>query len=621
MNIELISKKLDVISEIHLSYINGKNEWWDKTTTRGSLDIDKDWLSRGGYGVLQGLRIQKLIETRGRETCETPYRGEAVPSTCVRLDPWEIKAFPQVDIQKGPTSNEHLPDESRIVRSCYVCDASGSVTCDRCKGSCKVRCPVCSGTGQERKTREVPEIVLCDNCRGSGNWANDGRYILCRSCNGSGRKQKTRKEEYFVPCGPCRTTGLVTCSNCDGTGKVQCHKCCGRRELLEFIRYTQSIKLTVSSTSVVGTITASERLHWGALESFVNEPSAVDALRRTMSDLPSCFDESCCLKTRVAIREKSSPDFEGLKLDTETADELARLHKNTTLSDRHLVHECTVLSQEMGYLFHVTSEKEHLVAVATKNPATILTFGGKGIEARIERQSRFLKFLVMVGCDKMIAATSKFADPSIKISLFVKWFNPILQLFKPIMVVFAVLIAVADNDAIFLLLVLGLGIYNYQKWSAIKKWGAILPNGIHIPGRQKNGNPISYSNRRRFYVYFKIEASSNKGFLNTLLDVLDSALPDGHWARGVKKEERFSKLTGVSAKWLLIGGLWKFIYSLIYRDWALAGPFSNEENAKQWRPWMATPDTESIDEWFSKMTKVMSRPAGEHTCVYIETTH
>jgi hypothetical protein len=619
MKIELISKKLDVISEIHLSYINKKNEWWDKTTTRGSLDIDKDWLSRGGYGVLQGLRIQKLIETRGRETCVTPYRGEAVPSTCVRLDPWEIKAFPQVDIQKGPTSNEHLPDESRIVQSCYVCDASGSVTCRSCNGSCEVSCGTCSGTGQERKTRQVPEIVLCDSCRGSGNSASGNNYNKCYICNGSGRKQKTRSEEYFVPCRTCRTTGLVTCSNCNGTGKVQCHKCDGQRQLLEFIRYTQSIKLTVSSTSVVGTITATERLHWGALESFVNEPSAVDALRHTMSDLLSRFDESCCLKTRVPIREKSSPDFEGLKLDTETTDELARLHKNTTLSDRHLVHECTVLSQEMGYLFHVTSEKEHLVAVATKNPATILTFGGKGIEAKIKRQSRFLKFLVMVGCDKMIAATSEFADPSIKNSLFVKWFNPILQLFKPILVVFMVLGGVANKDAEAIVLVLSvLGIYNYQKWSAIKKWGAILPNGVHIPGRQKNGNPISYSNRRRFYVYFKIGASSNKDALNTLLDLLDSNLPEGYWARGVNKEERFSKLTGVSLKWLFGIGSPR---NLIYRDWALAGPFSNEEKAKQWRPWMAGQAPESIDKWFSEVTDVMLRPAGEHTCVYIETTH
>ncbi len=615
--IRLIVTHQDVIFEIYSAYLKQKTPWWDKVTTTSTLHIDKDWLDRAGYGVLQCVRVQKLIETRVCETCCIPYRNEEVPDSCVRLDPWEIEAFPAVDAKKGPTSNKLSPVDSRRVHPCYVCDASGEITCRSCNGRCEVTCGNCSGTGQERKTRGIPEIILCGSCDGCGY---RGGHSKCSSCNGSGRKQTTRYEEYFVPCVSCRSTGLVTCSTCRGTGKEQCYKCEGQEKLLEFVQYTQSVQSVISEPLIVGSATALKRLHWGALESFVNFVNVEDSFQQIINDLTSRFDEEVCLKSVVSINRFSHPNFEELTNDEETTTTLAHLHQKTTAPERHATHECKVLSQEMGYLFQVTQGKEKLAAIGTKNPARILTLGGTEMEAKLEKQSRFLRFLVMAGCDKMIAATSATADGPTPCGPIMKWFNPILQLFKPLFAIVFVLASIGRNevgDAVFILTLLGF--YNFQKLAAIKKWGVILPNGLHIPGKQKNGNPISYSNRRRHYVYFKTFLSAQEeGAVNVLIEILISNRPEGDWTKEIPKENHYSRLTKIPFRnfFFGIGGA----RSILYREWALAGPFSNAEKARQWRPWSAVMTDDNLEKGFSKLTFVTTRPAGEHTCSYILTS-
>ncbi|MDD4898646.1 MAG: molecular chaperone DnaJ [Methanocellales archaeon] len=77
------------------------------------------------------------------------------------------------------------------------------------------------------KEVEIPRMVKCDSCNGSG--AKTGGLKTCPDCNGTGQKRQERRTAFgmftsITTCGRCRGEGKTIeaiCSDCNGDGKVR----------------------------------------------------------------------------------------------------------------------------------------------------------------------------------------------------------------------------------------------------------------------------------------------------------------------------------------------------------------------------------------------------------------
>jgi molecular chaperone DnaJ len=77
------------------------------------------------------------------------------------------------------------------------------------------------------KEVEIPRMVKCDSCNGSG--ARTGGLKTCPDCNGTGQKRQMRRTAFgmftsITTCGRCRGEGKTIeeiCPDCKGDGKVR----------------------------------------------------------------------------------------------------------------------------------------------------------------------------------------------------------------------------------------------------------------------------------------------------------------------------------------------------------------------------------------------------------------
>ncbi len=79
---------------------------------------------------------------------------------------------------------------------------------------------------------EVPSIVTCNVCRGSGAMPNS-RVRVCNVCNGTGQVKRVVEQSRFStfvsiePCNVCKGKGSIIdkpCNTCNGTGKARIFK-------------------------------------------------------------------------------------------------------------------------------------------------------------------------------------------------------------------------------------------------------------------------------------------------------------------------------------------------------------------------------------------------------------
>jgi hypothetical protein len=603
MKISLTSKDAALIEGIFTSWTKAKTEWWDKTTIRKGLVIDKQSLERDGYGVLQLVQVRNLIETRDLELCRAPYRGESIPSECIRLDPWEIESFPNRQGSNEPSHDEVAPLESRAVMSCLNCSRRGRVTCSGCRGQCEVKCANCVGTGQERRSRDIPYIEVCQSCDGRGGKTYSNReFVQCSSCRGGGRLNKTRKEEYYVPCGRCCSTGMVKCDSCKGSGEVTCKVCEGQKELLEFVRYTRSIGIN-SAVGFVGPRTAVEVFGWFA-KGVVDNSNAQEQFKSVLSDLKSSANEAANINHFPPFKEELGIDLTSLDLNQEIKDTIAKLNQETIPSKKFKVHFSTISTNESGYLISLFSGQEKIPAIAIKTPPTIYLLGGAGTESRHARQLRLIYILVLLGCDNIISATSRNLLDTNGLNWYTKWSGAVMQIGISASLTLYLLSILGNGGvgAFFIFAIIIFGIRLYKAFE-IKKYGVQLPNGVVILGKSKDRQPLSYSNRNRWYVYFKYsDSDKDKSMAGMLIEVMSPAVTEGHWASKLKHEERVGKLVGMS------------------RKWAFGGPFSTQEQARNWRPWgthNVKDEVSDLEKWFSKNTVVGLRSVAKRTFTYI----
>jgi hypothetical protein len=180
------------------------------------------------------VTVVSQVESREFQSQEDPYRGQSLPA--IAKDRWDFEIweipFPRyADFEKHSDSKDL--EETRTVNDCGECEASGEVNCSCGDGT--VSCDSCDGRGQFKRTREVPEISLCQMCRGSGIYGyTESQRQMCGWCNGSGRIQKTRKEDYWEPCGTCAASGKVRCKKCKGRAVVTCSHCDGTKRILSY---------------------------------------------------------------------------------------------------------------------------------------------------------------------------------------------------------------------------------------------------------------------------------------------------------------------------------------------------------------------------------------------------
>ena len=178
------------------------------------------------------ITVTTQIERRELKAHREPYRGEPLPSNphFDESDLWNEILPVEADFNEHTTKSYPL-DDSRMVKDCDKCDATGQTTCPTCRGHGFNKCSLifgCGGSGLVSKVRVVEKKVGCCSRRD------------CHRCGGRGWRYDNVREEYTERCSKCAGKGEVPCSDCNRSGKVTCDRCEGTRRLLIYASIEQT---------------------------------------------------------------------------------------------------------------------------------------------------------------------------------------------------------------------------------------------------------------------------------------------------------------------------------------------------------------------------------------------